>query len=111
MNNQTKSILSLLLLLSTQANSNGLITNSQLEENKIDQAVVYQLLASEILSQTNIPDQFTVDSLKIKNILSYSEDIELHHFLNWLQSISGEKTKIQLRNPKDMPLATQDIKG
>ncbi len=112
MNKRSKALLTLFLLLGTNAYSkNVLIRRENLDSKHLDPVVLKQLIDEKILLPSKMPLFFELNEKKVEQILSTSNDPELSEFLTWLRSLVGDGTEVNQKNPGDMTPASQDIKG
>lgn len=103
----------LVLMLSVKGWSQNiqLVSLKQLREKQIDDQTISRLKSSEYLIPTSSPDFYFLNTVKINTTLTKNLDIENHEFLSWMKFHIKPEIKVQLKNPKDMFLGTQDIHG
>lgn len=112
MNKPSKAVLSLILLLSAKAQSNeSWVSQDLLLEQNLDQVVLEQLFKAKILLPSENSQIFILNEKKLLQVFRKTKSQEAKEFLLWLESVSGDGVKIKLKDPKDMTLGAQDIKG
>jgi hypothetical protein len=112
MNKSSKAIVSLLMFLGVKAFAKDIVVSLDfLRKNQLDEASIAELLKEKYLLASNSPDFVYLNSTKVEQVLTTSQDQELKTFLMWLKSIVGDDTGINQKRPGDMTPSSQDIKA
>lgn len=88
-----------------------LVSLKQLHEKQVDDKAISDLVKSDYLMPTSHPGFYYINSSKIDSVMKNNLDLGRHEFLKWLKTNIKPEIKVQIKNPKDMYLGTQDIHG
>lgn len=113
MNKSSKAIVSLLMFLGVKAFAKDTIVVSMdlLRKNRLDEASIAELLKEKYLLPSSSPSFVYLNSKKVEQVLTTSQDQELKKFLMWLKSIVGDETGVNQKSPGEMTPSSQDIKA
>lgn len=104
-----KAILGLVLSLGSKAFAkNTVVTTETLLNNKLEAQTIQELIDEKILLRTGIRDRFELNGIKISYILEFSEDQELKQFVQWLKSVVGEDSEVNIQKASGMVISSQD---
>lgn len=112
MNKSSKAIVSLLMFLGVKAFAKDTIVSIDLlRKNQLDEASIAELLKEKYLLPSSSPNFVYLNSKKVEQVLTTSQDQELKKFLMWLKSIVGDETGVNQKSPGEMTPSSQDIKA
>ncbi len=112
MNKSSKAIVSLLMFLGVKAFAKDTIVSIDLlRKNQLDETSIAELLKEKYLLASNSPDFVYLNSKKVEQVLTTSQDQELKKFLMWLKNIVGDDTGVNQKSPGEMTPSSQDIKA
>jgi hypothetical protein len=85
-----------------------LIKLETLQSQNLSEQDIQVLVDENILSKTEVTNQFSINKDRIENLVENSGDQELQSFLIWLKSIVGSGTDVNNPSCDDMVLSSQD---
>lgn len=112
MNQTSKTILALFVLLGTRAYADkNLIERDALNEKHLDPAVLSQLLNDKILTESKLEKYYELNLKKVDEVLADSKEKELIDFLAWIKSLTQDESTVNQLPPDEMPMGSQDIRA
>lgn len=107
----TQAMLGIMVSLGSQAFAKNQVVTAATLKNKLEIQTIQELIDEKILLRTDIQDRFELNDQKITLILETSEDQEFMKFIQWLKSIVGEDSEVNIQKPGGMVISSQDGSG
>lgn len=101
------------VILSTKswAQVANIVSLDQLKDKYMDEQTISYLIAKGYLVPTSNPKYVILNDSQIEKEISLNKDQKVRELISWVKNYIKPDIKINLKNPSEMVLATQDIKG
>lgn len=110
--NISKALLALLVSVGTKALAqNSVVTVDVLVKSNLPQQNIQELINEEILLKTQSTQHFILNNEKVAAIINESGDQELIQFMQVLQDLAADSSKVSIKKLNEMILSTQDRGG